>query len=75
MAKEFSICVGTVGTGAWHSPDGGETWKRVTTGLWGESRVFGLPSTPKIHGSSMPARMTASTEAPIGGRISSDSTH
>lgn len=47
MAKDFSICVGTVGTGAWHSPDGGETWKRVTTGLWGESRVFGLAVHPK----------------------------
>lgn len=51
MAKNFSISVGTVGTGAWHSPDGGETWKRVGTGLWGESRVFGLavhPTKPEI---------------------------
>jgi photosystem II stability/assembly factor-like uncharacterized protein len=51
MTKGFSISVGTVGTGAWHSPDGGETWKRVGTGLWGESRVFGLtvhPTKPNI---------------------------
>ena len=46
MTKNFSISVGTVGTGAWHSPDGGETWKRVGTGLWGESRVFGLAVHP-----------------------------
>jgi len=25
MAKDFSICVGTIGSGAWLSPDGGET--------------------------------------------------
>lgn len=47
MTKDFSICVGTVGTGAWHSPDGGETWKRVTKGLWGESRVFGMAVHPR----------------------------
>ena len=27
MAKDFSICVGTIGSGAWLSPDGGETWR------------------------------------------------
>ena len=47
MAKDFSICVGTVGTGAWYSPDGGETWRRVGTGLWGESRVFGMTVHPR----------------------------
>lgn len=47
MAKNCSICVGTVGTGAWYSPDGGETWQRVAKGLWGESRVFGLAVHPK----------------------------
>ena len=26
MADNFTICVGTVGTGAWVSPDGGESW-------------------------------------------------
>jgi photosystem II stability/assembly factor-like uncharacterized protein len=51
MAKSFSISVGTVGTGAWHSGDGGETWKRVGQGLWNESRVFGVtahPTKPEI---------------------------
>ena len=47
MTKNFSICVGTLGTGAWHSMDGGETWKRVAKGLWGESRIFGLAVHPK----------------------------
>lgn len=47
MANNCSICVGTVGTGAWYSPDGGETWQRVTKGFWGESRVFGLAVHPK----------------------------
>jgi photosystem II stability/assembly factor-like uncharacterized protein len=47
MTKNFSICVGTLGTGAWHSMDGGETWKRVGKGLWGESRIFGLAVHPK----------------------------
>lgn len=47
MAKNFSICVGTTGTGLWHSPDGGERWSRIGSGLWGESRVFGLAVHPK----------------------------
>lgn len=47
MTKNFSICVGTVGSGAWHSPDGGESWTRVSKGLWGESRVFGIAVHPQ----------------------------
>jgi photosystem II stability/assembly factor-like uncharacterized protein len=47
MAGNFTICVGTVGSGAWLSPDGGESWRRVGKGLWGESRVFGLTVHPK----------------------------
>src|SRR5262245_32585750 len=50
MARDYSICVGTVGSGAFLSPDGGETWRRVGKGLWGESRVYGLtvhPSEPR----------------------------
>src|SRR5262250_1745852 len=46
MTQDFSISVGTVGTGAWHSADGGETWQRVGKGLWNESRVFGLTVHP-----------------------------
>ena len=47
MTGNFTICVGTVGSGAWLSPDGGESWRRVGKGLWGESRVFGLTVHPK----------------------------
>ena len=50
MTKEFTICVGTVGSGAWVSPDGGDSWRRAGGGLWSESRVFGLtvhPSEPR----------------------------
>jgi photosystem II stability/assembly factor-like uncharacterized protein len=48
MSANYSICIGTVGTGAWLSPDGGDTWKRVqsATGLWGESRVYGMTLHP-----------------------------
>jgi photosystem II stability/assembly factor-like uncharacterized protein len=42
MDKDFTICVGTIGSGAWLSPDGGENWRRVMKGLWSESRVYGL---------------------------------
>lgn len=32
MAKQFTMCVGTVGTGLWRSADGGETWQRSRFG-------------------------------------------
>jgi photosystem II stability/assembly factor-like uncharacterized protein len=47
MADNFTICVGTIGTGAWVSPDAGETWRQVRTGLWSESRVFGFAVHPR----------------------------
>ena len=47
MTGNFTICVGTVGSGAWLSPDGGESWRRVGKGLGNESRVFGLTVHPK----------------------------
>jgi photosystem II stability/assembly factor-like uncharacterized protein len=47
MTANFTICVGTVGSGAWTSPDGGESWQRVRSGLWGESRVYGLAVHPR----------------------------
>src|ERR1700680_4869257 len=47
MSGNFTICVGTVGSGAWLSPDGGDTWRRVGRGLWSESRVFALSVHPK----------------------------
>ncbi len=46
MAGNFTICVGTVGSGAWLSPDGGESWRRVGKGLGNESRIFGLSVHP-----------------------------
>ena len=65
MTKDFSISVGTVGTGAWHSADGGETWQRVGKGLWNESRVFGLTVHPTKAEILMPARTTGSTAVRI----------
>lgn len=47
MTKDFTICVGTIGTGLWQSPDGGETWRFVYKGLWLESRVFSLTVHPR----------------------------
>ena len=47
MTGNFTICVGTVGSGAWLSPDGGESWRRVGKGLWSESRVFELTVHPR----------------------------
>lgn len=47
MTGNVTLCVGTVGSGAWVSPDGGDSWRRVGRGLWGESRVFGLAVHPE----------------------------
>src|SRR5205085_1939526 len=47
MAGNYTICVGTIGSGLWLSPDGGESWQRVREGLSNESRVFGLTVHPK----------------------------
>lgn len=46
MSTNFTICVGTIGSGLWLSPDGGDNWRRVMKGLWSESRVFGLAVHP-----------------------------
>jgi hypothetical protein len=48
MSANYSICIGTIGTGAWLSPNGGESWRRSASpdGLWGESRVYGLATHP-----------------------------
>ena len=29
MARDYSICVATIGHGVWQSPDGGENWKKI----------------------------------------------
>ena len=29
MAKDYTICLGTIGGGVWQSPDGGETWNKI----------------------------------------------
>ena len=46
MGKNFSICVGTVGTGVWRSPDGGDSWGRVGS-IWGDTRVYEVAIHPK----------------------------
>ncbi len=51
MAHDFTMCVGTVGTGIWRSENSGETWGQVRGDLWGESRVYGLtvhPDDPQV---------------------------
>lgn len=47
MTGNFTICVGTVGSGAWTSSDGGDSWQRVRSGLWGESRIYGMAVHPR----------------------------
>jgi photosystem II stability/assembly factor-like uncharacterized protein len=47
MTANYSICVGTIGSGAWLSPDGGDSWKRVQKGLWSESRIYSLTNHPR----------------------------
>ena len=46
MAKNYTICIGTVGQGLWHSPDGGETWLRMRQPFPLESRVRALALHP-----------------------------
>jgi photosystem II stability/assembly factor-like uncharacterized protein len=46
MSVNYSICIGTIGTGAWLSLDGGDTWKRAGGALWTESRVYGMTTHP-----------------------------
>ena len=49
MAKNFTICVGTLGMGLWRSPDGGVSWARgrLWKGYQGGRSVFGLAVHPK----------------------------
>jgi photosystem II stability/assembly factor-like uncharacterized protein len=47
MTENVTLCIGTIGSGAWISADGGENWRRVRRGLWNESRVYGLAVDPR----------------------------
>jgi photosystem II stability/assembly factor-like uncharacterized protein len=47
MTQNITICVGTVGSGAWTSTNGGESWRRVGRGLGNESRLYGLAVHPR----------------------------
>ena len=46
MAKDITICVGTIGSGLWRSPDGGDSWEHAV-GIWEDARVFGVTSHPE----------------------------
>lgn len=53
MAKNFTICMGTLGTGLWRSTNGGETWQRARfgEGQQGEQSIYGFavhPGDPSI---------------------------
>jgi len=49
MAKNFTICVGTLGMGLWRSSDAGRSWARgkLWKGYQGGRSVFGLAVHPK----------------------------
>ncbi len=47
MARDITICVGTIGQGIWRTIDGGETWERVRQGLYTESAVRSLVIHPQ----------------------------
>src|SRR3989475_9416707 len=47
MGKDFTICVGTIGSGIWRSPDGGETWSRVRPSRYPENDVRALAGHPR----------------------------
>lgn len=47
MAKNVTICVGTLGQGIWRSADGGDTWARVRQGIYSESAVRAFAVHPR----------------------------
>ena len=47
MSNDFTICVGTIGSGIWRSPDGGETWTRVRPSRYPENDVRALAVHPR----------------------------
>ena len=46
MAKDFTICIATVGQGVWQSPDGGDNWERARTPFPLETRARALTVHP-----------------------------
>ena len=46
MGKDYTFCVGTVGSGLFRSPDEGETWNRVTAPMPVEGNVRALAVYP-----------------------------
>ena len=47
MGKDFAICVGMVGAGIWHSPDGGDSWERARLNRYPENAVKALAVHPR----------------------------
>ena len=60
MAKNYTICLGTIGGGLSSSPDGGETWNRIRSPLPSECNVRALAVYPTD-----PQRILAGTDAGI----------
>src|SRR5262249_59836445 len=47
MSHDFTICVGTIGSGIWRSPDGGGAWWRVRPSGHPENDVRALAADPR----------------------------
>src|SRR2546428_11527867 len=60
MGKDVTICVGTIGSGIWRSPDGGETWTRVRPSRYPENDVRALAVHPRV-----PHRVYAGTDSGV----------
>src|SRR6267142_4561832 len=60
MEKDVTICVGTIGSGIWRSPDGGETWSRVRPSRYPENDVRALAVHPRA-----PHRVYAGTDSGV----------
>ena len=60
MSHDFTICVGTIGSGIWRSPDGGETWTRVRPSRYPENDVRALAVHPRA-----PHRVYAGTDSGV----------